>query len=94
MVKTLTSRVPLSGGPSCADSCGGALALLSPCAKAAAVCALSPYFAGSLRRFALFKDCCEPFLFFQLFEVITFITFARLLIVLENVGDISERTMG
>ena len=56
VVKTLTSRVPLSGGPSCADSCGGALALLLPCAKAAAVCALSPYFAGSLRRFALFKD--------------------------------------
>ena len=67
-----TSRFPLSGGPSCADSCGGALALLLPCAKAAAVCALSPYFAGSLRRFALFKDCCEPFLFFQFFQFFQF----------------------
>ena len=52
VLKTVTSRVPPSGGPARADFCGGSLALLTPCPKSAAVGALSPYFAGSLRRFA------------------------------------------
>ena len=52
VLKTITSRVPPSGGPARADFCGGSLALLTPCPKSAAVGALSPYFAGSLRRFA------------------------------------------
>ena len=52
VLETVTSRVPPSGGPARADFCGGSLALLTPCPKSAAVGALSPYFAGSLRRFA------------------------------------------
>ena len=52
MLEPSTSRLPLSGGLASANSCGGALALRLACAKSAAVCVLSPYFAGSLRRFA------------------------------------------
>ena len=35
-------------------------------------CALAPHFAGSLRRFARFKGCREPYQFFQFSSVLLF----------------------